>query len=161
MDSSSARSTGRSRFIRVGTLGIVTISPYHPATRVGAMSLRRSHQARRVSGTVSLHRHSPGLDLHQTTYHGCVGCSPVELQGHRWDRVGGPAPEGKRREEEKVESKEALGINPIIVVTQKIWELQGTHVNFRQGSPVHFSNAAHRHIHTLCNSLPRHPLYVF
>ncbi len=74
---------------------------------------------------------------------------------------GNPAPEGKGKEEEKVESKEALGINPIIVVTQKIWELQGTHVNFRQGSPVHFSNAAHRHIHTLCNFLPRHPLYVF
>ena len=160
MDSSSARSTGRSRFIRVGTPGIVTISPSRPVTGVGAMSLRRSHQARRVPGIVSLHRHSPGLGLHQTTSPGCVGRSPVELQGHRWDRVGGPAPEGKRKEE-KVESKEALGPNPSIVVTQKIWELQGTHVNFRQGSPVHLSNAAHRHIHTLCNSLPRHPLYVF
>ena len=51
--------------------------------------------ARRVSGIVSLHRHSPGLDLHQTTYPGCVGRSPVELQGHRRGRVGGPRGEKK------------------------------------------------------------------
>lgn len=86
--------------------------------------------ARRVSGIVSLHRHSPGLDLHQTTSPGCVGRSPVELQGHRWDRVGGPAPEWKRKEEEKVESKEALGINPIIVVTQKKCKLQASDLQF-------------------------------
>lgn len=94
------------------------------------MSLRRSHQARRVPGIVSLHRHSPGLGLHQTTSPGCVGRSPVELQGHRWDRVGGPAPEGKGKEEEKVESKEALGINPIIVVTQKKCKLQASDLQF-------------------------------
>lgn len=44
--------------------------------------------------------------------------------------MGGPAPEGKRREEEKVESKEALGINPIIVVTQKKCKLQASDLQF-------------------------------
>ena len=43
---------------------------------------------------------------------------------------GNPAPEGKGKEEEKVESKEALGINPIIVVTQKKCKLQASDLQF-------------------------------
>lgn len=49
---------------------------------------------------------------------------------YRRDRASHPVPEGKRKEEEKVESKEALGINPIIVVTQKKCKLQASDLQF-------------------------------